>query len=168
MKRSRVTRFEREQIRDFAVLLRFEVAKGEVFELPLDLPNAQPVREGSEDLLRFKRDPPLLFDRKGPSVRMLCSRSQSLISTTLNVLGHGKEHFAKVLRLGSAHAEGVDAADAHRELVELRQPVDELGRLVAPNSSTMVSFEMPQSSWTSWRSAATSAGGPARVRRRDR
>ena len=51
------------QLGDFFVALRLEVAEGEVFQLPFDLPDAQPVGERGEDLQGLLGDRATLLRR---------------------------------------------------------------------------------------------------------
>ncbi len=49
-----------QRVRDIRVDIGLRVAKCEIFEFPLELPDAQPVRECRVDLARFGRHGPLL------------------------------------------------------------------------------------------------------------
>ena len=56
---------------DVLVLGRVELLKGEILELPLDLPDAQTIGQRREDLHRLLRDPPPLVvwqSSEGPHV----------------------------------------------------------------------------------------------------
>ena len=67
---------------DLGVLARVERREGEVLELPLERVDAQAVRERRVDLERLLRLLDLLLLGRDASVRMLCSRSASLIRMT--------------------------------------------------------------------------------------
>jgi hypothetical protein len=65
-----------------AVGLRLERLERQILELPLDAPDAEPLRQRGVDLERLAGDAGCLSDGSAYRVRMLCSRSASLIRTT--------------------------------------------------------------------------------------
>ena len=71
-----------EQLGQLAEALGLERLEGEVLELPLHLPDPEPLGQRRVDLHRLAGDALLLLDGRPYSVRMLWSRSASLIRTT--------------------------------------------------------------------------------------
>ena len=82
---------------NLVVLLWLEVAEGEVFQLPLQLPDAEPIGQWRVDLHRLLRDPPTL--RRRPVLERLhvVQAIGQLDEHDANVLGHRQEHLAHVL-----------------------------------------------------------------------
>ena len=80
---SRRGRTGRDHLLDLGVALRVQRLEGEILELPLDLLDAEAVRERRVDVERLLGGAVLLPLRHRPtSVRMLCSRSASLMTRT--------------------------------------------------------------------------------------
>ena len=71
-----------EELGQLAEALGLERLEGEVLELPLDLPDPEPLGQRGVDLHRLAGDALLLLDGRPYRVRMLWSRSASLIRTT--------------------------------------------------------------------------------------
>ena len=105
---------------DGVVVVGVELREGEVLELALDLPDAEPVRQRRVDVEGLARDaqaPLLVVRRHGAHVVQAVAE---LDEHHPDVLGHGDEHLADVLGLGLLARVDVD-------LAELGDPVDELG-----------------------------------------
>ena len=62
-----------QQLGDELVLVRLQVAEREVFELPLDLPDAQPRRQRRVDLHRLAGDAPLVLAASAPTACACCA-----------------------------------------------------------------------------------------------
>ena len=93
-----------------------------VLELPLDLPDAEPVRQRRVDLHRLRRDPLLLLRRQRSQRAHVVEPVGELDEHDAEVLGHREEHLAEVLRLLLLVGMGA-------ELGQLRHAVDEAGDL---------------------------------------
>ena len=84
---------------DLVVRLRFQVAEGEVFQLPLDLADAEPVRQRSVDVERLAGDlaPLQVWERvEGSHVVQAIGE---LDEDDPEVLRHGDHHLADVFGL---------------------------------------------------------------------
>jgi hypothetical protein len=109
---------------DLAVLLGVEVAEGEVFKLPLDLPDAEAVGEGGVDLHRLARLATAMILRHGVHRAHVVEAVGELDDDDADILGHGEEHLAQVLGVGGVHGGG-----AELDGLELGGAVDEAGDL---------------------------------------
>ena len=114
-----------EHVDELPELVRLEVLEGEVLELPLDLPHAEPMRERRVDLHRLARDAGLLVRRQVGERPHVVEPVGELDDHDADVLGHREEHLSNALGLLL-----LDAAGAP-ELGELRDPVHELADLAA-------------------------------------
>ena len=114
-----------EHLDELAVLVRLEVLEGEVLELPLDLPHAEPMRQRGVDLHRLARDALLLLGRQVLERAHVVEPVGELDDDDPHVLGHGHEHLPDVLGLLLLHRPGA------AELGELRDPVDQARHLAA-------------------------------------
>ena len=79
--------------------LRLERLEAEVLELPLELPDAQPLGERGVDLGGLAGDALLLLDRQGAQGAHVVEPVGELDEHHADVLRHGQEHLADVLRL---------------------------------------------------------------------
>ena len=82
---------------DLVVLLGLEVAERQVLELPLQLPDAQPVGQRRVDLHRLLRDAAALGRRPELERPHVVQPVGQLDQHHADVLGHGQEHLAHVL-----------------------------------------------------------------------
>ena len=82
---------------NLVVLLGLEVAEREVLELPLQLPDAQPVGERRVDLHRLLRHAAALGRRPELERLHVVEPVGQLDEDHADVLGHGQEHLAHVL-----------------------------------------------------------------------
>ena len=103
---------------DLAVGVGVHGLEGEVLELPLDLPDAEAVGQGRVDLSRLTRDALLLGRRQGAERAHVVEPVGQLDEDDADVLRHGQEHLADVLRLLLLMGQGA-------ELAELGDAVDE-------------------------------------------
>ena len=107
---------------ELAVALRVEGLEGEVLQLPLHLPDPEPLGERRVDLHRLAGDPLLLLGRQAAERPHVVEPVGELDEDDPDVLGHRQEHLADVLGLPLLVGVG-------GELRELRHAVDELGHL---------------------------------------
>ncbi len=88
-----------EQLRELPEALRFEGLEGEVLELPLDLPDPEPLGQRGVDLHRLAGDPLLLVEgQRGQRTHVVEAIGQ-LDQDDPDVLGHRQEHLPDVLGL---------------------------------------------------------------------
>ena len=106
--------------RQLAVALRVEVLEREVLQLPLDLPDAQPLGQGRVDLHGLARDPELLLRREAGQRAHVVEPIGQLDEDDPDVLGHREQHLADVLGLLLLVRVG-------GELGQLRDAVHEVG-----------------------------------------
>ncbi len=111
-----------EQLRQLAESLGLEDLEGEVLELPLHLPDTEPLRKRRVDLHRLAGDPLLLVRRQPVQRPHVVEPVAELDEDDPDVLGHRQQHLPDVLGLLLLVAVGA-------ELRELRDAVDELGDL---------------------------------------
>ena len=83
---------------DLVVLLRLEVSEGQVFELPLQLPDAQAVRQRGVDLHCFLSHAASFGGRTELQRLHVVQPVGQLDQHDTDVLGHRQEHLAHVLR----------------------------------------------------------------------
>ena len=88
-----------ELVRQVAVVVRLEHLEAQVLELPLDLPDAQPLRERGVDLGRLAGDALLLLPRQGCDRAHVVQPVDQLDEHDADVLRHRQEHLADVLGL---------------------------------------------------------------------
>ena len=81
-----------QQLRNLPVHLGLQETKGQVFHLPFDLPNAQPVGQGREYLQRFARHSFRRWKLGGGKV-----------AQCLQARGQAQQHHAQVARKGQQH-----------------------------------------------------------------
>jgi hypothetical protein len=88
-----------DQLGDLLVGMRFERAKRKILELPFELPDAEPVSERREQILRFARGlqtmVALAADQKPQRLRAF----RKLDEHHANVADHGQQHLAQILGL---------------------------------------------------------------------
>ena len=102
----------------FALILRLELLEGEVLELPLDLPDPEPVGQRRVDLQRLAGDAALLLGRQGLERAHVVEPVGELDEDDPDVLCHRQEHLPDVLGL-------LLLVGANRELrAQLRDAVD--------------------------------------------
>ena len=95
----------------FGVGDRFQIAKGQVFEIAADGAHAQPVGDGSVNIERLAGDTRLLFrPEKAKSAHVVQPVSQ-LDQYHADVADHGQEHFAHAFHLADFRGEQLEAAD---------------------------------------------------------
>ena len=111
-----------EELRQLAEALGLEDLEGEVLELPLDLPDPEPLGQRRVDLLRLAGDPELLLGRQAVQRPHVVEPIGELDEDDPDVLGHREEHLPDVLGLLLLVAVGA-------ELRQLRHAVDEAGDL---------------------------------------
>ena len=108
---------------DVAIRLGIEIAQTHVFDLPLDLPNPETVRDRRVDVERLARDRLLFGRRKARQRAHVVQAVGELDDDDADVLGHRQEHFAQVLdlrvflRLIRNARELRDAVDEPRDLL---------------------------------------------------
>jgi hypothetical protein len=88
-----------ELLRDLFVLLGLEVFEREVLELPLDLPDAEPVGQRCVDLERLTGDALLLVGRERPERAHVVEPVAEFDDHDPQVVGHRQEHLPDVLGL---------------------------------------------------------------------
>ena len=120
-------------LRDRVVGLRVEVAEGEVFQLRLELPDAEPVGERRVDLHRLLGDAELLVARHRAERAHVVQAVGQLDQDDADVVDHRQEHLAQVLGLllcarGPAWS---DRLAGPGDLAELGDAVDQPGDAVA-------------------------------------
>ena len=113
-----------EQPGELAERLGLQRLEAEVLELPLDLPDPEPLRQRGVDLHRLAGDPLLLLGLEGAQRAHVVEPVGELDEDDPDVLGHRQEHLPDVLGLLLLVAVGA-------ELRELRDAVDEVGDLGA-------------------------------------
>ena len=113
-----------EELGQLAEALGLERLEGEVLELPLHLPDAEPLGERGVDLHRLAGDALLLLGRQAVQRAHVVEPVGELDQDDPDVLGHRQEHLADVLGLLLLVAVGA-------ELGQLGDAVDELGDLGA-------------------------------------
>ena len=113
-----------EQLGELAEALGLERLEGEVLELPLHLPDPEPLGERRVDLHRLAGDALLLLRRQAVQRAHVVEPVGELDEDDPDVLGHRQQHLADVLGLLLLVAVGA-------ELGQLRHAVDELGDLGA-------------------------------------
>ncbi len=111
-----------EELGQLAEPLGLEGLEGEVLELPLDLPDPEPLRQRRVDLHRLVGDALLLLRRQPVQRPHVVEPIGELDEDDPDVLGHREQHLADVLGLLLLVAVG-------REPAELGDPVDEVGDL---------------------------------------
>ena len=126
--------------------------KHEVLELPLELPDAQPLGQRRVDLGGLARDALLLLDGQGTQGAHVVQPVGELDEHHADVFGHGQEHLADVLRLLLLVGSGA-------ELGQLGDAVDEAARPPPRNAPRRRAMEYSVSSGTSWSRAAWTASG---------
>ena len=104
------------------VVVGIELREREVLQLALDLPDAEPVSQRGIDVERLPRDPLAPLLGVGADGAHVVEPVAELDEDDADVLGHGHEHLADVLRL--CLFAGVDV-----DLAELGDPVDQLGHV---------------------------------------
>ena len=135
-----------EELGQLAEALGLEDLEREVLELPLHLPDAEPLGQRRVDLHRLAGDALLLLGRQAVQRPHVVEPVGELDEDDPDVLGHRQQHLPDVLGLLLLVAVGA-------ELRQLGHAVDELGDLGPNRSSTSVRL-YSVSSGTSWRSAA--------------
>ena len=111
-----------EELGELAEPLRLEDLEREILELPLHLPDPEPLGERRVDLHRLAGDPHLLLRRQRVQRPHVVEPIGELDEDDADVLGHRQEHLPDVLGLLLLVAVGA-------ELRELRDAVDEVGDL---------------------------------------
>ena len=101
---------------DLVISNRVEDFERQVLQLPLDAAHAQTVRDRRVNLHRFERLIPLFALRKELEGARVVQAVSQLDEDNADILGHGKEHLAQILKLllllGVAqHAQTGDAVD---------------------------------------------------------
>ena len=91
-----------EQGGDAAVLVRLDVAEGEVLQLPLDLAHAEAVREGGVDVQRLLRDGDAPVRRQRAERLHVVQPVRQFDEHDADVVRHRDEHLAQALRLAVA------------------------------------------------------------------
>ena len=149
---SRTPRFTSSISRDALVVLRLEVAEGQVFQLPLDLPDAQAVRQRRVDLHRLLGDAAAVSAGSRPQRAHVVQPVGQLDDHDADVLRHREEHLAQVLRLHLA---------VHRRRSAACPPIrpslvtpSTIMATSAPKRFLISALLTPQSSCTSCSSAA--------------
>jgi hypothetical protein len=107
---------------DLVVPLRVQGGEGEILEFPLDGVHAQPVGQRREHLERLARLALLLLGRQEAQRAHVVQPVGELDHQHARVAGHRHDHLADRLGLGRR---------AELDLVELGDPVDEMGDLGA-------------------------------------
>ena len=111
---------------ELLVLLRLEVLEREVLELPLDLPDAEAVRERRVDLHRLLRDAPLLLERERRQRAHVVEPVAQLDDDDAQVVGHREEHLPDVLGLMHVARLSLQPAELRHALHEAADLVTEL------------------------------------------
>ena len=109
---------------DLAMRLRVQGGEGKILELAPDLSHAQAVSDGSVDFHGLLGNPLPSLHRKEFQSPHIVEPVGQLDQDDSDVVHHGQEHLAKILRL--AGFLGVKA-----ELVDLGEPVDDVGNVLA-------------------------------------
>ncbi len=111
-----------EELGQLTEALGLEDLEGEILELPLHLPDAEPLGQRGVDLHRLAGDADLLVGRQPVQRPHVVEPVGELDQDDPDVLGHRQQHLADVLGLLLLVA-------VRAELGQLRDPVDELGDL---------------------------------------
>ena len=118
-----------ELARDPLVELGLEEPEREVLELPLELPDAEPVGERRVDVERFPRDRPAEIVGRLAEKAQRLGTAREADQHDADVLHHRQQHLAEDLRLGVLRllvADGEPARD-HPQPIEPRDAADERG-----------------------------------------
>src|SRR3954454_767050 len=113
-----------DELRDLLVRAGMQRLEREVLELPLHLLDTETIRERRVDLEGLRRDATLLGGRERGERAHVVQPVGELDQQDADVAGHRDDHLADVLRLG-------EFARLERQLVELREAVDDLRHVVA-------------------------------------
>ena len=111
-----------EELGQLAEAVGLEGLEGQVLELPLHLPDPEPLGQGGVDLHRLAGDALLLVGRQGRQRAHVVEPVGELDEDDPDVLGHGQEHLPDVL--GLLLLVGMGA-----ELGQLGHAVDQVGDL---------------------------------------
>ena len=101
-----------EQLGQLAEALGLERLEGEVLELPLHLPDPEPLGQRRVDLHRLARDPLLLLGRQAIQRAHVVEAIGQLDQHDPDVLGHRQQHLADVLGLLLLVTVGAELATA--------------------------------------------------------
>lgn len=102
------------------VAVRVELGEGQVLQLRLELPDAEPVGERRIDVQGLLADPPAPLLGVGSHGAHVVEAVGKLDEHHPDVLGHGHQHLPDVLGLGLF-------TGVHMDLAELGDPLDETG-----------------------------------------
>ena len=100
-----------------------QLGEGEVFQLPLDVPHAQAVRQWGVDVERFLGHRPPADLRQGLDRPHVVESVGQLHQHHPDVLRHGDEHLADVLGLrlfGAVEGDFLELGDARDQLADRR------------------------------------------------
>jgi hypothetical protein len=114
--------------RDTPVRLRVEIAQAQVFQLPLDLPDAKPVRQRRENLGRLSRDQLLLLWLHIAERPHIMQPVGQLYEHDADIVAHRHEHLADVLDFLVDDAGALSAGflvQIDRDRLQFGDPVDQ-------------------------------------------
>lgn len=117
-----------QQFGDLLVLVRFEVAEGQVFQLPLDVADTQAVRQRRIDVEYLTRDTQAFLVVGGLDRTDRAGTLGQLDKCHTHIIDHGHEHLAQVLdlRLRAQH-QRLPRAEAGADGGHAQHAVDQLG-----------------------------------------
>ena len=116
------------------VLVRLEVAEGEIFQLGLELPDAEPVGERRVDLHRLLGDADLLVARHALQRAHVVEAVGQLDQHDADVVDHRQEHLAQALGLRCPSLESAwSTVGGPGDLAKLGDAVDQAGDTRGPN-----------------------------------
>ena len=129
-----------EHLRDRLVLVGLECAQRQVFELPLQLPDAEAVGERGEEVEHFARRVAAQAHVAGHQEAQRLRALGELDQHDADVLDHRQQHLAQALRLRGALV-GIARVGKHPDFVHPRDTRDQRGGVGAESRADVVGVE---------------------------